>query len=149
MKFSLPSLADKAGVAGTLVSTMSCAMCFPAAASLGTAIGLGFLSHWEPLFLTSLPWFASLVLVVNALGWFSHKQWRRSVLGVIGPTLVLIGRYAFTDGILSPGVARGVLYTGLVVMTVFAIWDMLSPANRRCEPDGCETPSKSNAKESG
>ena len=134
--------ADKAGALGALVSTMSCAMCFPAAASLGAALGLGFLSQWEPLFLQLLPIFAAVVLVVNGLGWLSHRQWQRSALGMIGPILVLMGRYAFTGGALSPGMARGVLYTGLVVMTVFAVWDMLSPANRRCALDGCAVPRK-------
>lgn len=125
-------IADKFGVVGTLVSTMSCAMCFPAAASLGAAIGLGFLSQWESLFLKILPIFAVLVLLVNALGWLSHRQWQRSALGMVGPVLVLIGRYAFTDGLLSHAVSRGVLYTGLVVMVVFAIWDMVAPSHRRC-----------------
>lgn len=142
MKPNIRIIADKAGVVGTLVSTMSCAMCFPAAASLGAAIGLGFLAQWEPLFLTILPFFAALVLVVNALGWFSHRRWQRAALGMVGPLLVLIGRYAFTGGLLSHDVSRGVLYTGLVVMTAFAIWDMVAPSHRRCAPDRCELPSK-------
>ena len=147
MRFNLRTIADKTGVLGTVVSTMSCAMCFPAAASLGAAIGLGFLSRWEPLFLKLLPIFAVIVLVVNGLGWLSHRQWHRSAMGMAGPILVLIGRYTFTGGLLNPEIARGVLYTGLVVMTVFAIWDMLSPTNRRCEPDGCDAPDKSGLKE--
>lgn len=145
MRFNVRLVADKFGVLGTLVSTMSCAMCFPAAASLGAAIGLGFLSRWEPLFLAVLPYFAAFVLLVNALGWFSHRQWQRSVLGMIGPVLVLIGRYAFTGGALSHNAARGVLYTGLVIMTVFAIWDMLAPRNRHCAPEGCDAPSENPA----
>ena len=149
MKPNIRVITDKAGVLGALVSTMSCAMCFPAAASLGAAIGLGFLSQWEPLFLKLLPLFAAIVLVVNGLGWLSHRQWHRSALGMIGPILVLIGRYAFTGGALGPGMARGVLYTGLVVMTVFAIWDMLSPASRRCAPDGCELPAKGGINKNG
>lgn len=143
----LTRIADKTGVIGSIVSTMSCAMCFPAAASLGAAIGLGFLSQWEPLFLKILPVFAALVLVVNGLGWFSHRQWQRSALGMIGPVLVLIGRYAFTGGLFSHEVSRGVLYAGLIVMTVFAIWDMIAPRNRRCAPDACEVPSKHHVKE--
>lgn len=144
-------IADKAGVVGTLVSTMSCAMCFPAAASLGAALGLGFLSQWEPMFLKILPVFAALVLVVNALGWFSHRQWQRSALGMIGPVLVLIGRYAFFGGALSHEMARSVLYTGLGAMTVFAIWDMVAPRNRRCAPDGsgCELSSKGGINKNG
>lgn len=143
MKPTLRVIVDKFGVVGALASTMSCAMCFPAAASLGAAIGLGFLSRWEPLFLEALPIFAVLVLLANALGWFSHRQWQRSALGMIGPVLVLIGRYAFTGGALSHDVARGVLYTGLVVMTVFAIRDMVAPGHRRCAPgeSTCVVPS--------
>src|ERR1700693_5823293 len=40
-------IADKAGALGAIVSAMGCAACFPAIASLGAAIGLGFLSHYE------------------------------------------------------------------------------------------------------
>ncbi len=137
-------IADKVGVVGTVVSTMACAMCFPAAASLGAAIGLGFLSQWEPLFLKILPLFAMAVLAVNALGWLSHRQWHRSVLGMIGPTLVLVGRYAFTSGALGHETARGVLYAGLVAMIAFAVWDMVAPSSRRCASDGCELPAHGN-----
>ena len=35
-------IADKAGALGSVVSAMGCAACFPAIASLGAAIGLGF-----------------------------------------------------------------------------------------------------------
>ncbi len=133
MRFNTRLVADKLGVVGTLVSTMSCAMCFPAAASLGAAIGLGFLSRWEPVFLALLPYFAAFVLLINGLSWLSHRQWSRSVLGGIGPVLVLLGWFAFTRHLLSHNAARGVLYAGLVIMTVFAIWDMLAPSHRRCE----------------
>ena len=84
-------IGDKAGSLGAVVSAMGCAMCFPAIASLGAAIGLGFLAQWEGLFInTLLPLFAWMVLVLNALGWFSHRQWHRSLLGMIGPTLLLL-----------------------------------------------------------
>jgi len=43
----LPRLGDKAGALGTLVSAMGCAACFPAIASLGAAVGLGFIGQWE------------------------------------------------------------------------------------------------------
>ncbi|CAB3774406.1 MerC family mercury resistance protein [Paraburkholderia humisilvae] len=42
-------LADKAGLLGSIVSAMGCASCFPAIASLGATIGLGFLSQYEGL----------------------------------------------------------------------------------------------------
>lgn len=37
-------IADKTGALGSVVSAMGCAACFPALASFGAAIGLGFLS---------------------------------------------------------------------------------------------------------
>ena len=65
----LSRLGDKTGALGTLVSAMGCAACFPAIASLGAAVGLGFLSHWEGLFInTLLPLFAAVALVANVLG---------------------------------------------------------------------------------
>ena len=63
-------IGDKAGSIGALVSAMGCAMCFPAIASLGAAIGMGFLSQWEGVFInTLLPLFAVLALAMNILGW--------------------------------------------------------------------------------
>ncbi|MBS0212025.1 MAG: organomercurial transporter MerC [Proteobacteria bacterium] len=131
---SLARIADKAGALGTVVSAMSCAACFPAIASLGAAIGLGFLQQYEGMFIsTLLPLFAGLALLANALGWLRHRQWHRSVLGMIGPALVLAGRFLW----ITP-----LLYTGITLMLVVSVWDLVSPANRRCVPDGCELPTK-------
>jgi hypothetical protein len=47
-------IADKAGALGSVVSAMGCAACFPAIASLGAAIGLGFLQEYEGLFISKL-----------------------------------------------------------------------------------------------
>ena len=131
---------DKAGVLGSIASAMGCASCFPALASFGAAIGLGFLAQWEGLFVTILiPLFATLALLANALGWFSHRQWRRGALGVIGPFLVLLAAIL----IRFYGVPTApMLYVGLAFMVGVSIWGFISPANRRCEPNGCELPTK-------
>jgi mercuric ion transport protein len=135
-------MTDKVGVVGTVVSTMACAMCFPAVGAIGAAIGLGFLSRWEGVFINILPLFAVLVLVANGLGWLAHRQWHRSALGMIGPALVLIGWASFMSGVLTHGAARVVLYAGLVVMVVFAVGDLISPSRRRCGPEDCELPAE-------
>jgi len=50
--FSLLSqIGDKFGTVGAIHATMGCAMCFPALASIGAALGLGFLSQWKGLFI--------------------------------------------------------------------------------------------------
>ena len=62
----ITGVGDKTGALGTLVAAMGCAMCFPALASIGAALGLGFLSQWESLFLdVLLPLFAGIALLAN------------------------------------------------------------------------------------
>lgn len=128
--------AEKAGAVGTVVAAASCPACFPALASLGAAMGLGFLSSYEGLMITTLlPLFAVIAMLAHALAWFRHRQWRRSAVGMIGPILVLAGLWLFMGAW-----GNAVLYTGLAFMVGASIWDLVSPANKRCGPDGCELP---------
>ena len=128
----LDSIGNNGGGLGSIVSAMGCGACFPALASFGSAIGLGFLSQYEGLFITVLlPLFAGLALLANALGWLRHRQWQRSVLGMVGPAIVLVATFTM---------AEKLLYVGLAAMVGVSIWDFVSPANRRCGPDGCELP---------
>lgn len=129
---------DKAGVIAAIVGSFSCAACFPAAASIGAAIGLGFLSQWESLFVHILiPIFAIAVLLANLAGWFTHREWYRTALGSVGPVMALMGAFGLmgvfrmTHGFLPATAARGVFYAGLMVMVLVAIWDLARPA-RRC-----------------
>ena len=140
-------VADKAGVIGTIVGSFGCAACFPAVASIGTAIGLGFLGQWEGLLVRFLvPIFALVALLANLGGWFSHRQWQRALIGSIGPVLALIGAFGLmgmfgmTHGFLAANVARGIFYAGLIVMILVAVWDLVSPASHRCRTSGVETP---------
>jgi mercuric ion transport protein len=124
-----PRIADKAGFLGAFISAMGCAVCFPALASFGTAIGLGFLTRWESLFITTLiPVFALLALAANVLGWRIHRQTQRLVLGVIGPLLVLsavlLMRFAHVR-------TASLLYVGLAFMLAVSVWDLVSPPARR------------------
>ncbi|WP_373510929.1 organomercurial transporter MerC [Thiocapsa sp.] len=123
-------IGDKAGSLGALVSAMGCAMCFPAIASLGAAVGLGFLSQWEGLFInTLLPLFAWLALVINALAWLAHRQWHRSLLGMLGPAVLLLSIYPWFQYAWSTYAT----YAGIGLMLAVSIWDLIDPANRRCD----------------
>lgn len=142
-------VADKAGVIGTIVGSFGCAACFPAAASIGAAIGLGFFDQWESLFVRILiPIFAIVTLLANLAGWFSHHQWQRALTGSIGPALALVGAFGLmgafgvTHGFLAANVARGTFYAGLIVMVLAALWDLVRPANRRCQPSGLKGPAE-------
>ncbi len=122
------------GSTGAIVSAMGCAMCFPAIASLGGALGMGFLSQWEGVFInTLLPIFGWGVLVVNALGWFAHKQWFRSLLGMVGPSLLLLSLYPWFQYDWSTYVT----YLSLVLMVAISIGDFIYPANKRCNDETC------------
>lgn len=132
-------LGDKAASLGALVSAMGCAMCFPAIASLGAALGMGFLAQWEGQFInTLLPLFAWLALATNALGGFSHRQWHRSLLGMAGPTILLLSLYPW----FQYGWSSVATYTGIGVMLAVSTWDLVSPANRRCENGVCAIPAR-------
>ena len=124
-------LGDKSGSLGVVIAAMGCSFCFPALASLGAAIGLGFLAQWEGFLLTKvLPVAAWLTLLVNVPGYFYHRQWYRSALGVIGPVIILLvlnfwfANYWRTD----------VIYAAIGLMVAVSIWDIFWPANRHCEP---------------
>lgn len=133
-------IADKAGLLGSIVSAMGCASCFPALASLGAAIGLGFLTRWEGLFITTLiPLFALLALAANALGWFGHRQVHRLVIGLIGPLLVLSA--ALLMRFANLGTAP-LLYVGLVFMVAVSLWDLVSPPVRPCAVPASESSAK-------
>jgi len=80
------------------------------------------------LFITTLiPLFAALALLANGLGWLSHRQWPRTVLGVVGPLLVLSAAllmrfYGMTT--------EPLLYVGLAFMVGVSIWDLISPPRK-------------------
>lgn len=132
----LTRLGDKTGSLGALVSALGCANCFPAIASIGAALGMGFLEQWEGLFINTLfPLFAGIALVVNALGWFSHRQALRAVLGMSGPILVLLSLYPWFEY----GWSSYATYTGLAMMMAVSIRDLVSPA-RRCGTETCAVP---------
>lgn len=96
-------------------------------------------SQYEGLFISRLlPLFAALAFLANALGWFSHRQWLRSLLGMIGPAIV----FAATVWLLGNWWTANLMYVGLALMIGVSIWDFVSPAHRRCGPDGCELPAK-------
>ncbi len=124
---------DKTGVLGTIISGFSCAICFPALASIGAAIGLGFLSRWEGLFVHVLiPVFLLIALLANVLGWFAHRQWHRAVLGSAGPLIALFADFGMTQHFLPVELARILFYAGIALMVIISIWDMLNPAHKRC-----------------
>lgn len=136
MNTLFPRIADKTGVVGSILGAMSCGACFPALASLGSALGLGFLSQYEGLFITTLiPLFAGIALLANALGYLRHRNWLRSVLGMIGPIIVL----ASTQLFMGYEWNENLLYLGMAMMVGVSLWDIF--ARKRvvdCATQACE-----------
>lgn len=122
-------LIGKAGSVGALVSAMGCAACFPALASLGASIGLGFLSAYEGVFINKLlPLFALIVLVSNLVAWVSHRNYIRLIWGLLGSLMVLATLYLFW----TYNWSTYMFYTGLVLMLAVSIWDIISPPTKTC-----------------
>ena len=123
-------ISDKAGSVGAVVTAMGCAACFPAIASLGASIGLGFLSQFEGLFInTLLPIFAIVALMANILSAWSHRRVGRLLFGIAGPSMVLATLYLFW----TENWSTYMFYAGLVVMLAATISDIASPPNKTCE----------------
>jgi mercuric ion transport protein len=126
-------LFDKTGVFGTLVAAMGCASCFPALGSLGAVLGMGFLAQYEGIFInTLLPLFAVIALGANLFAFISHKVWYRTLFGIAGPAMVLLTLYPLW----SYSWSTYLLYTGLLLMLVVALWDIFSPPNKVCKSEG-------------
>ena len=121
-------VADKTGLLGSLLTAMGCATCFPALASLGAAIGLGFLSRYEGLFIrVLLPVFAGLALLANGWSALEHRRWPRAALSLLGPLLVLAAVFLMR----ATGHRTGcLLYPGLALMIAVATWDLIAPARK-------------------
>lgn len=127
----LARTADKAGVIGSIITAMGCAACFPALASLGAAIGLGFLSQYEGVFIHYLlPLFASIALLANVFGGLRRRHWPGMALGVIGPVLVLAAALLMAN---FGWPTAWLLYPGLTLMVVVSIWDLLSSRGRSAD----------------
>lgn len=116
------SIASSGGTVGAIFAAMSCVACFPALASLASALGLGFLGHFEGSSIRYvLPLFALIGLAANVIGGLRRGGWMRMVLGIVGPLLVLAAAVLMaTYGMPT----EWLLYPGLVLMIVIAIWDL-------------------------
>ena len=114
-------VAGSTGTIGSIIAAMSCTACFPALASLASALGLGFLSQFEGISIHYiLPVFALVGLAANVIGG-RRRGWARMVLGIIGPLLVLAAALLMaTYGMPT----EWLLYPGLLLMIAIAVWDL-------------------------
>lgn len=136
----LTRFGEKVGTLGTVLAAMGCAACFPTAASIGAAMGLGFLSRWEPILVRFvLPLFAASTFLAAVLSWRYHHSKRHLLLGSLGPMLVLMGWFGFFTELFAKEAARDLVYGGLLVMVAVSIWSSFSPPDQRCP--ACEPPS--------
>ena len=122
-------VAGSTGTIGAIVAAMSCTACFPALASLASALGLGFLSQFESISIHYiLPLFALTGLAANVIGGLRRLDWVRMLLGIIGPLLVLSAALLMA----AYGMAtEWLLYPGLLLMVVIAIWDLKTTHSTR------------------
>lgn len=128
---AFPKVADKFASIGTLIAAMGCAGCFPALGSLAAALGLGFLSSYERLFITALlPGLAGLALCINIYYWWWHRIHWRGVLSITGPTVVLISLYP----IWYVEWNSYLFYAGVILMLTMSTLDFVKPPGRSTCP---------------
>lgn len=124
-------LIENSGSLGAIVSTMGCASCFPAAASLGATAGLGFLAAYEGLFInTLLPVFAIITVLLQVYSFWLSRRISQLILGAAGPLMVLATLYLFW----ADDWSTEMLYAGLILMLLVSIWQWLQPVKT------CPTP---------
>lgn len=121
----ISKLLVNSGSLGAIISTLGCASCFPAAASLGATVGLGVLSAYEGLFInTLLPLFAATSLLLQLFNAWQIRSITQAILGSAGPLMVLSTLYLFwTDNW-----STNMLYAGLIIMALYSIWQWFNPA---------------------
>ena len=123
------TLLEKLGSLGAIISAMGCAACFPALGALGASVGLGFLSSYEGVLINKLlPAFAVIALSANLWGWTRHRVHYRGLLSVIGPIAVILTLYPLW----KYGWSTYLFYSGLVLMFVVSIIDVIKPAPSQC-----------------
>ena len=114
-------IAGSTGTIGAIIAAMSCTACFPALASLASALGLSFLGQFEgPSIRYILPLFALVGLAANIIGG-RGRGLARMTIGVVGPLLVLAAALCMA---IYGMPTEWLLYPGLAMMIVVAIWDL-------------------------
>jgi len=130
-------IAGSGGTIGAIIAAMSCTACFPALASLASALGLGFLGQFEGISIHYiLPLFALIGLAANVIGGRRRGGWVRMLVGIIGPLLVLAAALLMaTYGMAT----EWLLYPGLGLMIAVAIWDLMA-TKRKTDADTLTKP---------
>jgi mercuric ion transport protein len=121
-------LIEKLGSGGVVFAALSCTACFPALGGIASALGLGFLSHFEGIAINILmPTFAVIGLLGGAFSWFTTQSPTRGLLSVIGPLAILLTLYPFWQYDWS----SYLFYAGVSLMIIMSILEIFIPT-RRC-----------------
>lgn len=116
-------VAGSGGTIGAIIAAMSCTACFPALASLASALGLSFLGQFEGVAIRYvLPLFAFIGLAANVIGGLRRGRVRMA-LGLVGPLLVLAAALLMAAYGMP---TEWLLYPGLVLMIATAMWDLMA-----------------------
>lgn len=133
--FLLIRLGEKFSAVSIIMATLACASCFPALAGIGAALGMGIFSQWEGTILQiMIPGLAILILILQMLGWFDHKNFYRTLLGVVGPIGILLSFILFS----IDQRAIYLFYVSLFFISVVSIFDLfIFIKNKSREKNSC------------
>lgn len=85
---------EKIGSSGVLLTALACPVCWPLFASIGGALGLGFLAPYESVLMVYVfPLFVSVALLGTVLSYRYHRELLPLIIGVVSALFVLVGFY--------------------------------------------------------
>lgn len=108
------SLATVPGIAFAFMPKLGCPLCWPAYSGLLSSIGLGFLVETKYLFPMTIGF---LVVVLGALAWGARSRhgYAPFYIGVVGSTVVLVGKFLYDSDF--------AMYCGIGLLVATSIWN--------------------------
>jgi len=118
------------GIGAALLPTVTCPACWPAYAGLLSSLGLGFIDY-SPWLIPVTVVFLAIALATLALEAYKKRAYGPLLLGVIGSTVLVIGKFQFESEV--------ALYIGVVLLIGASGWNAwprkacrTNPQNNAC-----------------
>lgn len=118
------------GIGAALLPAVTCPACWPAYAGLLSSLGLGFIDY-SPWLIPVTVVFLAIALATLALEAYKKRTYGPLLLGVIGSTVLVIGKFQFESEV--------ALYIGVVLLIGASGWNAwprkacrTNPQNNAC-----------------
>ena len=111
-------LLDKIGAIGAVLAAAAAPCCFPLLAGAGAALGLGALQSLRGYMDYTIQAMVVLALMGDFIAYRRHRQRGPLAAGIAAAAFVLIAYHVYYHVVF--------VYTGLVALTVAAVWNVVA-----------------------